>query len=126
MVKIAVKGNRAALLSAIDLVANSVGEKCRLYLSDDWYDLKKQITYKAGNEIYGPYTMEGNDVDIPAIVFAIANVPLEIGITGYSNDRKIIKPTVWCPIGFIRPGALNPNTVDPEGEHIIYDGGVIV
>lgn len=132
-IKIAVQGNRAALLGSIDLVAGTVGQQCNFYFGDDWKNLKKKITYKVGSTVLGTENITSNEATIPAYVLATAGLPLEIGITGYSADKSIITPTTWCLLGVIKNGATiysNANDdnsgEDDTNKHIIYDGGVIV
>ena len=43
-IKIAVKGNRAALLGQADLVAGTVGQTFVFYFDEDWKNLIKKIT----------------------------------------------------------------------------------
>ena len=50
-IKIAVQGNKAALLGNIDLVAGTIGLVCKFYFDDSWNGLNKTISYKAGSNI---------------------------------------------------------------------------
>ena len=121
--KIAVKGNKAALLGNIDLIAGTIGQECVFYFDEEWASLKKTITYKLGINILGTYSIENNKVIIPKEVFATAGLPLEIGITGRSDDGAVF-PTSWCLLGTVKPGAVTykPSNKD-EDDEIIYDGG---
>lgn len=119
--KIAVKGNRAVLLGNIDLIAGTTGQICQFYFDEEWKNLQKIITYKLGLNIIGSYNIENNQHTIPKEVFATAGLPLEIGITGQSDDGKII-PTSWCKLGVVKPGAV-VNTIINKDDEIIYDGG---
>ena len=42
-IKIAVQGNKAALLGNVDLVAGTIGLTCKFYFDDSWKDLNKTI-----------------------------------------------------------------------------------
>lgn len=126
-IKIAVKNNYAALLDSVTLVAGTIGQVCKLYFYSPWENLKKQISYKVGNTILGPYDLPTDEVAVPANVFLTAGLPLEIGITGYSEDKTIVIPTIWCLIGPIKNGTIpSHNNNDDDTQHIIYDGGMIV
>ena len=48
-IKIAVQGNKAALLGNIDLVAGTIGLICKFYFDDSWNGLNKTISYKVGS-----------------------------------------------------------------------------
>ena len=143
-IKIAVKGNRAALIGNVDLIAGTIGQTCTFYFDERWNALpNKKVTYKIGPSILGTYEIKDNEVIIPSNVLAAAGLPLEIGVTGYSADKTTTIPTSWCLIGTIKYGAVacthsssddyddviyDGGTVGPEeddDQHIIYDGGVI-
>lgn len=127
-IKIAVKGNRAALVGNIDVVAGTVGQACTFYFDEDWRNLPyKKITYKVGQTILGTYDINGTEAVIPSNVLSTAGLPFEIGITGYSANKSVIIPTSWCLIGTIKPGTVVvPPSASNSGSHIIYDGGVVV
>lgn len=126
-IKIAVQGNKTALLGSVDLIAGTVGQVCKFYFDDEWRSLRKQITYKVGTTILSTAAFEGDETVIPPNVLVAAGLPLAIGITGYSYDRSKIIPTSWCPLGCIKSGATtNLKNTDDSDKHIIYDGGVIV
>jgi hypothetical protein len=40
-IKIAVQGNKTALLGSVDLIAGTVGQVCKFYFDDEWRSLKK-------------------------------------------------------------------------------------
>lgn len=130
-IKIAVQGNKAALLGNVDLVAGTIGLICKFYFDDSWKDLNKTISYKVGSNILASGEIIDNKTIIPPNVL-IAGLPLEIGITGKSSDNSIVIPTSWSPVGRVQGGAAayaggnNGGNNDPSGTHIIYDGGVIV
>lgn len=130
-IKIAVQGNKAALLGNVDLVAGTIGLICKFYFDDSWKDLNKTISYKVGSNILASGEIKDNKTIVPPNVL-IAGLPLEIGITGKSSDNSIIIPTSWSPIGCVQGGAAayvggnGGGNNDPSGTHIIYDGGVIV
>ena len=123
-IKIAVKDNRIALIGNIDLIAGTVGQICTFYFDEYWNSLpNKKVTYKLGPTILGTYDITGSEVKIPANILATAGLPLEIGITGYSEDKSTVIPTSWCLIGTIKYGAT---TLSGSGSNdIIYDGGTV-
>ena len=123
-IKIAVKGNRAALLGQADLVAGTVGQTFVFYFDEDWKNLIKKITYKVGPTLLGTYDIKTHEATIPPNVLSTAGLPLEIGITGYTANKTVVIPTSWCLIGNIQPGTVicPPSN---SGSHIIYDGGVV-
>ena len=127
-IKIAVRGNRAALLGSIDLIAGTVGQKCEFYFDEEWLPLNKTVTYKVGPTVLASEELKGTEITIPQNVLATAGLPLEIGITGYVPDMTTVMPTSWCRLGCIQNGAVftvkNPN--EDGDKHIIYDGGVIL
>lgn len=129
-IKIVVKGNRAALLGSVNLIAGTVGQPCSFYFDDSWKTLNKKISYKVGSTVLGSYKIDEDTIIIPPNILVTAGLPLEIGITGYASDNSVITPTSWCLIGNIQNGASvcsnSNNDNDGEGTHIIYDGGVIV
>lgn len=127
-IKIAVKGNRAALIGNIDLVAGTVGQVCNFYFDDEWRSLpSKKITYKVGSTLLGTYDIIDAKATIPSSVLSTAGLPLEIGITGYSFDKSTITPTSWCLIGTIKQGTIIiPPSNNNDVNHIIYDGGLII
>ena len=127
-IKIAVKGNRAALVGNVELIAGTVGQSCVFYFDENWLSLPyKKITYKVGQSIIGSYDITSSEVVIPSNVLSAAGLPLEIGITGYTANKSTVTPTSWCLIGTIKPG---PIIVQPlplnMGDHVIYDGGEVV
>lgn len=124
--KIAVKGNRAAVLGPVDLVAGTVGQKCQIFFDDEWNAVEeKRIVYKVGSTVIANREIESNEFIIPPDVLAIAGLPLSIGISGLNEARTMQIPTTWCPVGVIKEGAANSNAGYP-GKQIIYDGGVII
>lgn len=130
-IKIIVKGNRAALLGSIDLIAGTVGQQCSFYFDESWKTLTKKVSYKVGSTVLASHKIEKDETIIPANVLTTAGLPLEIGITGYTSDNSIITPTSWCFIGNIKNGASvysdsGNNGEDNENKKVIYDGGVIV
>lgn len=128
-IKIAVRGNKMALLGNVDLIVGTVGQVCTFYFDDEWKTLKKRIAFKLGTTITSVYEMDSNEFKIPASVLSTAGLPLEIGITGYSDNKSIVTPTSWCLIGTVKNGStiFNVGSNKPdEDKHIIYDGGVIV
>lgn len=123
-IKLAIKGNRVALLRPVDLIAGTVGLSCTLYCDDIWNAYSKTITYKVGSTILGTQKIKSNTFNIPAKILATAGLPLEIGITGRSVDNSIIIPTSWCLIGTIQNGAvIHNNENNLEDDEIIYEGG---
>lgn len=128
-IKIAVQGNKAALLGNVDLVAGTIGLVCKFYFDDSWKELNKTISYKVGSNILATREIKDNKTIIPPNVL-IAGLPLEIGITGKSSDNSIITPTSWAPIGCVKSSAVTvisgSDDNKPNENHIIYDGGVIV
>lgn len=126
-IKIVVRGNKAALLGNIDLVAGTLGLVCKFYFDDSWNGLNKIISYKAGSNILGSKEIKDNQTIVPPNVL-IAGLPLEIGITGKSSDNSIVTPTSWTLISYVKDGAITiaGGTDKPNETHIIYDGGVIV
>ena len=127
-IKIAVKGNRAALVGNVDVIAGTTGQVCAFYFDEDWRVLPyKKITYKVGQTILGTYDIVNAEEVIPSSVLSTAGLPLEIGITGYSANKSVIIPTSWCLIGIIKPGAvIMPPRPSDTTDHIIYDGGMVV
>lgn len=132
-IKIAVQGNRAALLGSVDLIAGTVGQVCKFYFYDEWRTLNKNITYKVGSTVIASEEIKGDQAVIPPNVLIAAGLPLEIGITGYAADKSIVIPTSWCLLGCIKngapmgiPGGGGNGEGDFDDKHIIYDGGVIV
>ena len=126
-IKIAVQGNKAALLGNVELVAGTVGLICKFYFDDTWNGLNKTISYKAGSNILASKEIKDNKTIIPPNVL-IAGLPLEIGITGNSSDKSIIIPTSWALIDYVKDGAITVScggNDKPNENHIIYDGGVI-
>ena len=132
-IKIAVQGNKAALLGNVDLVAGTIGLTCKFYFDDSWKDLNKTISYKVGSNILATKEIKDNTTIVPPNVL-IAGLPLEIGVTGKSSDSSIVIPTSWSLIGRVQGGAANypgggsggGGNDDPSETHIVYDGGVIV
>lgn len=132
-IKIMVKDNSACVLNQVNLVAGTVGQSCQFFFDKEWQKLNKKISYKVGTTVLGTYAISSDKVVIPAKVLTTAGLPLEIGITGFSNDNSLIIPTSWCLIGKIKEGAVihgggnndNPGEDDDNDTHIIYDGGVI-
>lgn len=127
-IKIAVQGNKAALLGNVDLVAGTIGLICKFYFDDSWNGLNKTISYKAGSNILASKEIKDNQTIVPPNVL-IAGLPLEIGITGKSSDNSIVTPTSWSFIGYVKDGAITVSgggNDKPSEIHIIYDGGVIV
>lgn len=132
-IKIAVQGNKAALLGNVDLVAGTIGLTCKFYFDDSWKDLNKTISYKVGSNILATKEIKDNTTIVPPNVL-IAGLPLEIGITGKSSDSSIVIPTSWSLIGRVQSSAATypggdsggGGSDDPSGTHIVYDGGVIV
>lgn len=128
-IKIAIKDNNAVLLRPANLIAGTKGQTCTLYFDENWKNYnEKYIVYKVGTNILGRYKIESNTVTIPAKVFMLSDLPLEIGFVAKSNDKTI--PTSWCLIGKINEGAVihggsNKPSDDDDNTHIIYDGGVI-
>ena len=125
-IKIAVKGNRAALVGRVELVAGTIGQPCVFYFDEEWKNLMKKVTYKVGPTLLGTYDIKSNEIVIPANVLTTAGLPLEIGITGYTANKTIITPTSWCLIGTIQPGTVICPPSSGTGNHVIYDGGVVV
>lgn len=132
-IKIAVRGNKMALLGSVDLIAGTVGQTLQFYFDEEWTSLKKKIAFKLGTTVLGVYDMDSNEFKIPQSVLSAAGLPLEIGITGYSDDKSIITPTSWCLIGCVKNGSSTGGVTsgggggqDDDNKHIIYDGGVIV
>ena len=124
-IKIIVKGNHAALLGNIELIAGTVGQICEFYFDNEWNSLDKTVTYKLGLNIIGSYKIVDNKHIIPKEVFATAGLPLEIGITGRSQDGSHIIPTSWCLIGTVKNGSITCNSNSEEYDEIIYDGGAV-
>lgn len=121
-IKIAVKGNHAALLRPANLVAGTVGQKCKFYFDDQWRAYTdKYVTYKVGSTLLGSYKIEDSEVKIPKNVLIMAELPLEIGVTGTTSDGAVV-PTPWCRIGTIKKGA-SINKAESSDDEIIYDGG---
>lgn len=128
-IKIIVKGNRAALLGAIDLVAGTVGQTCTFYFDDSWKSLNKKVSFKVGTTVLNTQKLSGNELTIPPQVLATAGLPLEIGVTGYTSDNSVITPTSWALLGTIKNGATvygGSSGEEDDDIHVIYDGGVIV
>ena len=124
-IKIAVQGQRAALLSTDDLVAGTVGQKCKFFFDDSWQSLTKTIAFRIGNTIVATGTInESNEILLPSKALVNAGFPLEIGLTGYTKDNTLVIPTSWCYIGYVQDSAFG-HTSNPNAA-IIYDGGVIV
>lgn len=123
-IKIAVHGNRAALLNTVDLVAGTIGQRCKFYFDEDWQSLHKTIVYKIGSTIVASEPIEGDEIIMPPKVFQYPNLPLEIGFTACNSDKSILIPTTWCPIGVIYESAFEYATA--PNVKVIYDGGVIV
>ena len=123
-IKLAIQGSKIALLSHVDLVAGTIGQKCQFFFDDAWKNLNKTIVYRVGGNVISSDTISDTEVIIPPKVLAVAGLPLEIGITGQAPDNSILYPTTWCPIGFILPSAYG-HAINNNVE-IIYDGGVIV
>ena len=133
-IKIAVQGNKAALLGNVDLIAGTIGLPCKFYFDNSWKDLTKTISYKVGSNILATKEIKDNQTLVPPNVL-IAGLPLEIGITGKSSDNSIITPTSWSLIGRVQGGAAaytdgtnsgGGGGDTPSGPQIVYDGGVIV
>ena len=131
-IKIAVRGNKAALLGPVDLIVGTVGQVCTFYFDESWKNLHKKITYKLGSNVLGAEDIINNETIFPPYVFSAAGLPLEIGITGYSADKSIVTPTSWCLLGTVKNGALSSGTGGNSGgstgedEKIVYDGGVLI
>ena len=123
-IKIAVQGNRIALLNNINLIAGTVGQKCQIFFDSSWNDLNKTIVYKVADTVLASEQILNSEIIIPATVLATAGLPLEIGITGQSNDNTLLIPTTWYPLGYILPSAYG-HKIENNAE-IIYDGGVII
>lgn len=123
-IKIAVQGQRAAILSPIELIAGTVGQKCKFYFDDNWKQMSKSITYRVGSTIIASESFSGDEVVIPPNVFLNSGLPVAIGLTGSLNNNSAIIPTTWCHLGYIKPSAFG-NVVPTPGTQIIYDGGVI-
>ncbi len=131
--KIAAKDNQLSILSSVELIAGTVGQPCVFFFDDEWILLEKTISYKLGSTVLGTYKLTSDEIVIPAIVLSTAGLPLEIGITGFSNDKSLVIPTAWCQVGTIKSGASvcknagdNPGGGEDTDElHIIYSGGVI-
>ena len=123
-IKIAVQGQRAALLSPIELIAGTVGQKCKFYFDDDWKQMSKTITYRVGSTIIASESFSGDEVVIPPNVFLNSGLPVEIGLTARDNGNTTTVPTAWCLLGYVMPSAFG-NVVPTPGTQIIYDGGVI-
>ena len=121
-IKLAVRGNKIALLSHIDLIAGTIGQKCKVFFDDSWNGLTKTIIYKVNGEVIENAHIEGAETVIPNRVLVNAGLPLEIAIDGQSEDKSILKPTTWCFIGEIKPSAHDYN-IDYEDVDIIYSGG---
>lgn len=124
-IKIAVQGNKMAVLGSVDLIAGTVGQVCKFYFDEEWRPLEKTIVYKVGSTILSKSQLTGDEAIIPPNVLATAGLPLEIGLTGYTADKSIVTPTSWCLMGNIKHGAItyisgNNNAQDDE---VIYDGG---
>lgn len=126
-IKIAVKGNRAALVGNVDLIAGTVGQICTFYFDEYWNALtNKKVTYKLGPTIMGTYDINGSEATIPSKVLAAAGLPLEIGITGYSADKSTVIPTSWCLIGTVKYGTVAcTGSSSDDNDDIIYDGGIV-
>ena len=123
-IKIAVQGNRIALLNGVNLIAGTVGLKCQFFFDDSWKDLNKTIVYKVADTVLASEQILNSEITFPAKVLITAGLPLEIGITGQSNDNSLLIPTTWLPLGIILPSAYG-HKIDNNTE-IVYDGGVIV
>ena len=125
-IKIAIKGNRIALLGNVELIAGTAGQPCEFYFDDDWKSLQKFVTYKLGSNIIGSYNIIDNKTTIPEQVLKTAGLPLSIGVVGRSDDNGFVIPTVWCPLGVVKRGAIisSSNSSDDYNE-IIYDGGSV-
>ena len=122
-IQIALKSNRATLLRPVNLVAGTVGQKCKFYFDEQWKAYTdKYITYKVGSTVLGSYKIEGSEVKVPKNVLTMAELPLEIGLTGTSSDGVVI-PTPWCRIGIIQRGATVNTNSGSSDDDIIYDGG---
>ena len=127
-IKVAVKDNKACLLSPVDLIAGTVGLHCIFYFDDYWDTLpQKSVSFKVDSKIVGTYELEkDNKLTVPKHVLATAGTTLEVGVIGYADDHQTVVPTSWCHIGKVKPGAM-PGTPDIDDDTIIYyDGGVIV
>lgn len=131
IIKIAVQNNRAALLGSIELIAGTIGQKCKFYFDEEWRSLpKKNIIYRLGSTIIANDELVEDEATIPPKALITAGLPLAIGITGYTIDKSIVKPTSWCNLGCIKEGSTynfidNDDAEEDQGTHIIYDGGVI-
>ena len=123
-IKIAVQNNDIALLNTITLVAGTVGQKCQVFFDDSWKDLKKTIIYKVADTVIASEPILESEALVPPKVLATAGLPLEIGITGQSEDNSLLIPTTWYPLGYILPSAYGHKI--EENTEIIYDGGVII
>ena len=123
-IKIAVRDNRAALLSPIDLVAGTVGQKCKFYFDENWQSLHKTVVYKLGSTVIASETIEGDECIVPPKVFMQPKLPLEIGVTACNSDKSIVIATIWCQLGMINESAFEYATA--PNVKVIYDGGVIV
>lgn len=125
-IKIAIKGNRIALLGNIELVAGTVGQPCEFYFDDAWKSLQKVITYKLGSNIIGSYDIIDNKTTIPEQVLKTAGLPLSIGVVGRSDDKGFVIPTEWCPLGVVKHGAIiSPSNSSDDYNEVIYDGGSV-
>ena len=123
-IKIAVRNNDIALLNSITLVAGTVGQKCQVFFDESWKDLTKTITYKVADTIIASEPILESEAIIPPKVFVTSGLPLEISITGHSEDNTLFLPTTWYPLGYILPSAHGYKI--EEHAEIIYDGGVVI
>ena len=125
-IKIVIKGNHISPMGEVDLVAGTIGQVCKFYFEEEWKNLNKKITYKVGPTILGTYDIIADETTIPPHVLRAGGLPLEIGLTGFSSDKTIVKPTHWCPLGTVHNGAvIYTGGNEKEEDYIVYDGGMI-
>lgn len=72
--------------------------------SEDWVDLRKIVTFKAGNESKSIILDNTNTCIIPWEPISAPNLMLYVGICGL-RDSNIVLPTIWARLGNILVGS---------------------
>lgn len=106
----------AEILSKIP--AGLIGGTVGLSFPDPyWGRMVKNAKFRAqGLPDIPPILGVGDTVTIPAVLVAVPNYRLEIGIVGVTEDGAAeITPTLWADLGVVRPSAGYIPEEEPEG-----------
>ena len=84
--------------------------ECQFVFSDDWDEMTKTVTFKAGEKAISVTLDDEDKCVIPWEVLAVADVDLYVGVIGAAGAETedpaddIVMPTIWGYMGTVRHG----------------------